>query len=219
MEEQSCCFSGGAKGADTIFGEYAEQHGHLVRHFTFEGENVKKNAVVLNEQQLKLADKPVAAASKYIKRNVPTKPKVSKLIKRNYYQIKDTDRVYAITRWNLVGKETIEKQLGGGTGWAVAMAILSKRVGEIYLFDMERCIWWKFINDDWIKIDPSDVPKAMGKYTGIGSREVSPEGRDAIQMLYKKEEEEEVIVSKNSNNVEGQEEDVKKAKKSRNRRI
>ena len=98
------------------------------------------------------------------------------------------------------------------------MAILRK-VQLIFLFDMERCQWWQFREDDWQKIDPDDVPKAKGKYTGIGSRQLSPEGKAPIEMLYQKNNIADVEEKKEEKKGEEKGEEKIKKKKSRNKRI
>lgn len=181
------CYSGGCKGADQVFGELAEKVGHVVKHFSFDQHSYDKKCnpetiIVLNELQLAEADKPLKAAAKLLGKSTGRWTYVKNLLRRNYWQIKDTERVYAITPFDGDGIPQ------GGTGWAVAMAILDKKA-TVYIYDVNKLRWFKFdgLNQfggptvEWIEIN---IPKPYGKYTGIGSHDLTPEGRKAIEELY-----------------------------------
>ena len=172
------CLSGGCKGADTIFGEQATLAKHKVVHWSFGGHYSKcKNLYCLTTLQLLAADKYLLEASKILKRNYPARfVYVNNLLRRNYYQIKDTERIYAVSS---LDDEGIVK---GGTGWAVAMGI-QQFVPEIYLFDQEKSKWlFHHINWQWGDID--SPPPPIGIYTGIGASELNEAGRQAIVNLY-----------------------------------
>lgn len=194
--EENVCYSGGAKGADLTFGLWAARNQHAVVHYTFEGKGGYKgeHARVLTQEQLAEAKEAVKEAGLSLGRNVPRDPVVKNLINRNYYQVKDAERVYAVTRWNLAKDDdhgsTVEGELGGGTGWAVQMAI-QRRCPEIYLYALERAQWYAWSQDsgcNWKRVE--SVPRPHGRYAGIGSRELG-EGGDPkfgekiIEMLYK----------------------------------
>lgn len=189
--EQSVCLSGAAKGADTLFGKCAERMGHDVVHFGFAGMETHGNehVKVLTCTELEAADGPVRRAAESLRRNTPTKPYVSNLIRRNFYQVKTAERVYAVSRWNQRSKisfVTTEGELGGGTGWAVQMA-LDLRVPEVYFFAIERRQWYMYRYGDhhgsWERLTATP-PKPFGRYAGIGSRDLGKDGEDAIQSLY-----------------------------------
>jgi hypothetical protein len=180
------CLSGGCGGADTVFGEQAALAGHEVVHWSFGGHHSKcENLRILNSQQLMEADEYLKKASKLLKRHYPSRfVYTNNLLRRNYYQIKTTDRIYAVSSLEENGSGRVK----GGTGWAVAMGIQSQ-VPEIYFFDQEcdtwfKHIWWGHTEWGWEKFGAPPIPH--GIYTGIGTRELNESGKQAIVKLYEK---------------------------------
>lgn len=180
------CHSGGARGADSIFSKCAYDAGHDVWHMSFiEHRHEAKEGMynLLPESQLMKADPFLKQANKTLDRQIPQNLYTLNLLRRNYYQIKDVARVYAIApidTWGIVL---------GGTAWAVQMAI-DARIPEIYVFDMFTNMWCQSRHVDfgcqWETFHWERLPrKPFGQYAGIGSREISSEGRKAIQALYK----------------------------------
>jgi hypothetical protein len=174
--------SGGADGADTVFGECAEQVGHEVRHYAFDGMKTKWGCYlkVLTDEQLHEADPFLKKANFTLKRKFPcSSVYVDNLLRRNYFQIKDTRAVYAAA--------PLGKVVEGGTGWAVQMAI-DQYVMLIYLFDLKTNKWMQWGGNKFheiLSIDmirPVDLTSAV--YTGIGSRKLTSHGELAIRGLY-----------------------------------
>lgn len=188
MKNDNVCFSGGAIGADHEFTLAARKAGHKVINYSFTGHKSRDEVVILNAFRLIQADPYLCEANSYIKRRYPTmSDHTNNLLRRNYYQIVDTKRIYAVAS---LGERGVP---AGGTAWAVVMGIIRK-VPEIYLFDQEKQIWLQFgcINKDrsfqWYGeslLSPVHLPKPIGLYTGIGSRDLSEVGKLAIHSLYK----------------------------------
>lgn len=161
------CYSGGAKGADTLFGTLAEEAGHEVIHFRPKD---------VTEEIAKIADIELIKANGFLNRTYPTsKESVNNLLRRNYLQIKDTKCIYAVTYLD------DNKTPFGGTAWAVIMG-MNNHI-PIYLFDMITEKWYfstymGFYRTNCIPSKPS------GKYTGIGSRVLTESGKNAIKELY-----------------------------------
>ena len=175
--------SGGAKGADTQFGICAKAAGHEVRHYTFpNGHGHVEDVVVLTKEQLLQADTYLYRANSTLKRQFPSKNEfVNNLLRRNYWQVRDTKAVFAVA-W------LEKKEVAGGTAWAVQMA-KDLRIPTIYLFDMLSNIWhqWFYSMNDWEYTTSLDIkkPREFSVYTGIGSRDLSVKGKEAIEELYK----------------------------------
>ncbi|MFA5490055.1 MAG: hypothetical protein WC284_12680 [Candidimonas sp.] len=173
------CFSGGADGADIEFGNIANHHGHEVIHFSFDGHKSKSDVIRLYQDELEIADQYVKEANKKIKRSFPTKSKfVNNLLRRNWYQIRWTETVYAIA--------AIENDIvSGGTSWAVQMYLDRAKREQFeprcFVFDQIKNEWFIGLNEKWFPIDP---PIPQGFYTGIGSRKLLPNGKLAIKMLF-----------------------------------
>lgn len=185
------CLSGGAEGADLQFGMCAGSAGHTVIHFHFKGHKSSAPQVELVElttEQLQAADEYVKRANGTLKRRFPTsKGFVNNLLRRNWYQVENSERCYAVA--------TIKNGLvQGGTAWATQMFI-DKHYGaacECYVFCQESGKWFKW-EGFWNEILLPPVPH--GVWTGIGSRELKTNGKEAIRNLLGWENE------KNKNNL------------------
>lgn len=178
--KNNICLSGGADGADLIFGEHALKNNHTVIHWSFNSHYPKsqKDCVVrLTEQDLLKADPLLTEANKYLNRTFPTSSNfVNNLLRRNYYQIKDTSTVYAISN---ISNNLVE----GGTAWAVYMYLVLHDFKEcpVFVFSQKDNKWFTW-NSTWV--ETTNVPKPINVYTGIGSRQLSDNGKNAIKELY-----------------------------------
>jgi len=185
--------SGGAEGADTIFEKFAKAAGHVVKAFSFKGHITKsKNRYKLLPEQLRKADTFLKKANKTLKRKIPKKEDVRNLLRRNYYQVKDSDQIIAVAPLKYGSLTEVE----GGTAWAIQMAIdLGKK--DIYLYDLSSNKWTKWQETpNGARFLPANAPVLGNNYTGIGSRAITPEGEAAIKSLYGKPAAEEKTVSK-----------------------
>lgn len=183
------CYSGGARGADSVFSTCAYDAGHEVWHMSFlehKGEAPEGLYNILSESQLLDADPFLKHANERLDRSFPPRNLYTRnLLRRNYYQIKYVDRVYAVAPINEEG------HVMGGTAWAVEMAI-NQKVPEIYIFDLSRHVWTYYHDDfgsgwqdNYKIVGALSPPKPHGRYAGIGSRELSSAGREAIRDLYR----------------------------------
>jgi len=182
---ESICLSGGAEGADQLWGLWSKKNEYSVIHYSFEGHNVKlpsEELTILTNEELKMADKFLSEANKALKRKwPPSNTYVSNLLRRNYFQIKDTDSVYAIGNFS-------NGKIDGGTAWAVQMYIDrfdifgdDKEKCKLYFFDQTKNSWFEFniYDKKWLRL--FDLPpKPEGRWTGIGSRQLSEKGSNAI---------------------------------------
>jgi len=177
---ENVCLSGGAEGADLQWGMCAGMAGHMVVHFSFAGHRTKAPAaevVVLTPEQLDEADASCKAASVGIKRWFPPKsPFVKNLLRRNWFQVKDAERVYAVAKFE-------EGIVTGGTAWAVQMFIdrHGGQACEAFVFDQETDMWFMWDGSNWVAIGPPPVPH--GVWAGIGSRDLLSNGKKAIRTL------------------------------------
>jgi hypothetical protein len=180
------CRSGGAKGADTLFGDLALAAGHEVIHWSFQGHYSTRpdNTIQLNAFSLSKADIHLIEANKTINRKFPTRSEyVNNLLRRNYYQVLGADRVYASCAFD-------DMKPRGGTAWALVMAI-NLGVPEIYNFDWVSGNWYqwgRYADEGWDLIDFSLIPRPHGEYAGIGSSELPENGAAAIRSLYEKQD-------------------------------
>lgn len=172
--------SGGAKGADSIFTEWAMKVGDTIYNLSFNEHRTScVGRVILTPEQLEQANPMIEKAAIQLGKRVPKEGFVKKLIQRNYYQIRKTEVVIAIAP--LTSNQT---QVQGGTGWAVAMAIALKKPIYVFDFSLESEEAWFCYNHETKRFAPSKQPSLPNRYAGIGSRELNMFGVQAIQKLY-----------------------------------
>lgn len=172
-------FSGGAEGSDLYWQRIGAKFGMRVKAFSFEAHNTRNSnaRVVLSQEQLKEADEFLHNANRTLKRYFPTgKSFVNNLLRRNWYQVKDTGAVFAVGRVNF-SRSTVE----GGTGWAVQMAIDSKKA--VYVFDIASSTWQHF-DYDKSSFMPCKLPTLSLNFTGIGTRSLPECGKQAIDNIF-----------------------------------
>jgi hypothetical protein len=179
FDDVPICLSGGADGADLMWGMVAGSVGHQVYHFIFPGHRSKapqSELVVLTPEMLAVADPFLERANKTLKRKWPvSNPWVGNLLRRNYYQIRDSESVYAVAA---IGKDGL---IVGGTSWATTMMIdLHGDNSRVYVFDQTLETWFSW-QGLWIPIDRPPVP--TGVWAGIGSRDLKQSGKEAIRNL------------------------------------
>lgn len=172
--------SGGAKGADSVFSEWATQVGDTIYNLSFEGHRTNcLGRVILTPEQLSLANPVIEQVAPKLGKRVPHEGFVKKLIQRNYYQIRKTHQVVAIAPL------TPSKQhVQGGTGWTVAMAIHLQKPIYVFDFSLHKADAWFCYNYQTQRFEPSKTPNLMERYAGIGSRDLNSWGIQAIQSLY-----------------------------------
>lgn len=175
------CHSGGAIGADMEFEAqcllYPQKF--AVRAYSFQGHNTSStNRVILTEQDLSKADQTVMLAARMLKKNVPYKDFVRNLIRRNYYQVLNSEAVVAVGNLSL-GSNLVD----GGTGWAVEMAKLMNR--QLCVFDQitNRCFFFDHSTSTFKMLDKFPDLKNYTNFAGIGTRELTPNGRNFIKNL------------------------------------
>ena len=185
------CFSGGSKGADQLFGELADAEGHSVFHWSFQNHHScgrESQTQVLPAVKLLEADLHLNVANEYLDPNFPTRSEyVNNLLRRNYYQIHVSERIYASCAFDDDMKPL------GGTAWAIIMGI-NQNINEVWVFDHTRDQWYSFERkyyqtnqrqaDEWWPIKLDSIPPPHGLYAGIGSSELPENGRRAIRKLY-----------------------------------
>jgi hypothetical protein len=182
MQEQNSnpvCVSGGAKGADLLWGEMAAKAGHDVIHLTFRNSRhtiPEGQEYILDDEQLKKADKLLDFANKSLKRKWPvTNPYTASLLRRNYYQVRDSDSLYAVSHLDSYG------QVSGGTAWAVQMMIDIHQGSPVWLFDQKVAQWYSW-KGSWMPCMKPPCPS--GIYAAVGSRDLNQCGEMAIRSLY-----------------------------------
>ena len=170
--------SGGATGADTQFAEVASELGLATKAHSFEG-HLKggrpslEETVIHSQEELNTADELLKTINeKYLtNRTYPTRSTfTTNLLRRNYYQVKDSDAVIAVTRIDNNG--IVE----GGTAWAVYMGV--EKGIPVHVFDYQRGNWYTWQDSKFVR---SELPPKYNSFAGIGSRDSDETGVQAIK--------------------------------------
>ena len=180
------CYSGGAEGADRLFGIWASENGFTEIHFSFKKHkyHVHKDSVLEIPDNILQEDfviHKLKTANKSLGRSIPKKGSYTyNLLARNSFQVLLTERVYCIS--------TLESptKVSGGTAWAVQMYLDEYENPEIYGYDPIRHEAYKYCNikKEFIVVDT--VPAPYGNWTGIGSRDAKELYMNEFKALFRK---------------------------------
>lgn len=184
-EFQNVCYSGGAAGADRLFGLWASVNGQDEIHLSFAKHKHHVNdETVLELPQSILSDTSVQdklkKANMSLGRKVPeTGSYVYNLLARNAFQVIVTERVYALA------KIIAPNQIDGGTAWATQMFIDAKVAPEIYVYNLldNKPYTYCYVTGEYKEV--STVPTPYGKWTGIGSRTATKIDMDSFTTYFK----------------------------------
>lgn len=167
--------SGGAIGSDYAWGYVGSLYGlENINHYYYNKITPYGNTPI-SIAEYREGITAVEEANKTLKRSGYAK--YLPLLARNWMQIKNSCAVYAIV-------EKISNPIVyGGTGWAIQMAI-DHNVEDIYIFHQGANIWLKYNykNKLFDKIDY--IPTLKKSFAGIGTRNLKPNGLQAIIDVY-----------------------------------
>lgn len=178
--------TGGAKGADYYFAKYALKcdiqvyvHSFIEAHVY---EIYKMNVIRHSESTLNEAYEACNKACRTLYRRLPNNRYCRNLILRDYFQIKDSNCVFAVAEFE---NETIVK---GGTGWAIEMAKNNKI--PVFIYSEINSRWYKFNYQKYKFVAKEKLPPngfmqrlSFDNITGIGSRNISENGMKEIERI------------------------------------
>ena len=173
------CFSGGAVGSDSMFSYFSIKKGFKVVDFSFDGHTTKsENRYILSAKQLKEGFEHIKIANERLDRNIKNvQPYVRNLISRDWFQVKNSDAIFAI------GLLQGEDMVFGGTGWAIQTSIDNNK--PIYLFEQSFNQWYYYDYESNRFEIYEEVPTLTKKFAGIGTRNINDNGIKAIESLFK----------------------------------
>lgn len=175
MEAAQCTlYSGGLKGAETVFGETAEKYSVNEVILTFEGHKLsrEKNVRVLSKEDLERGNISMELASKMLNRTYYETDKIRKVLQTIFHLVNSGYQVFVI------GSIQEDGSVKGGTGWAVQLAKMFNR--PLHVFDQPSGKWftWK---EGW----QEDSPRIQYEtFVGSGTRYLNDAGRTAIEKLF-----------------------------------
>lgn len=181
MNNEYTCHSGGCPGADMAWETEGEKYGVKTIAYSFYNHKQEgKNPLILSISELQEGYAAAKIAAKSIKRPFDTiqYSYVKNLLARNWFQVKNSDVVFAIAKSFL--SDTIVE---GGTGWAVQMAIDNKKT--VCVYDQKTKFWYKYDYIlGWFECF-HETPVLTNNFAGIGTRELTDDGKRAIVDVYK----------------------------------
>jgi len=168
--------SGGATGAETTFGECAEQYGLQEINFSFEGHKTTRSRglVKLNAEDLELGHVSDKYVVSHMHRTYPRTPLFQKVLQSIWHQVSTAGEIF------VVGKIMQDNTVKGGTGWAAELGRHWHK--PVYVFDQEQNSWFSWQDDTWAAIDDPKVSRT--RFSGSGTRFLNDQGRKAIHGLF-----------------------------------
>jgi len=168
-------YSGGHKGAEAEFGKLAEAWGMNEVNYSFDGHNAERSRGirVLDREELKKGDVSMEIVSQRMNRNYSRTEKIRKVIQSIFHMVNNGFHVVA------VGWIQADNTVKGGTGWGVELAKLFNRPLSVY--DQDRKSWFSWEDNQWAESDPVITSDT---FAGTGTRNLSEDGRQALQDLF-----------------------------------
>ena len=173
------CHSGGCPGSDMTWEIEGSYYGVNTIAYSFYNHVQKgKNQKILTVDELNEGYEHVKIASVGLKRSPNISyPYVRNLLCRNWFQIKNSEAVFAI------GMFIDTQRVKGGTGWAVQMAIDNKK--PVFVFDQNFNEWTTFDYEVGVFRKIDYIPKLTENFAGVGTREINENGIKAIEKILK----------------------------------
>lgn len=139
------------------------------------------NPKILTLDELKEGWEHVEQANERLERQIDHLPfYVKNLLSRNWFQVKNSEIVYAIGKWHAPNVWVVD----GGTGWATQMAIDNQK--PCFFFEQAGKQWYsyEYIEDGFIPID--GIPDMTHwHFAGVGTRDLTDDGKQAIIEILK----------------------------------
>lgn len=190
--ENVSCHSGGAEGSDTYWETLGENFNVKTHAYSYRTpSHQSKNKVEISDEDFKEGIIEINKANKILCRYGINK--YMNLLARNWAQVKYSKQVFAIGTIVMPGnrgsrgyynKSNLEV-VDGGTGYAVQMAI--NHVREVFVFCQEAKSWFKWSYPSLKFVKLKETPKITYQdFAGIGTRQISSDGIQAIQDVYNK---------------------------------
>jgi hypothetical protein len=182
MKPDDCImFSGGAAGAEAMFGVCAERHGIEEVNFTFEGHDPerRRGVRVLNHEELQAGDVSLDYVSRLMNRRYTQAVTIRKVLQTLWYQVNAGQEIY------VVGATLPDRTVRGGTGWGAEFAKLCNK--PLHVFDQDKDAWFKWDGNEWTRLAAAAGPLITHPhFTGTGTRTLQANGHRAIEQLYER---------------------------------
>ncbi len=179
--------SGGANGSDSEWAECAAREGFPVHQIVFEGHPAagRTNHKVATRAELDAVRPVLARVARRVNKKVPRPGSYAyDLLARNALVVAGAHAVYAVgTRSTPATPGALG--VDGGTGWACELYVEQCEHPNLFLFDQSAHVnaWFVWLDGLWMRCKAPMWPGAIpvrSTWVGIGSRDVTAQGRQAI---------------------------------------
>ena len=168
-------YTGGHRGTEAEFGRHAERWGVEEVTLSFEGHVMERDRGVrqLNEEELREGDVSMEIVSRHMGRTYHRADRIRRVIQSIFHMVVSSHQVFAL------GWIQADGTVRGGTGWGVELAKFFNR--PVSVFDQGRNQWFTWGEGHWEPDDPT-IPEQA--FAATGTRELTDEGRQAIEELF-----------------------------------
>lgn len=181
-------YTGGASGADYIWTTHLLKQGYHVKVVTFDDHigviPPDAETCKYSDEELNSATRHLVQAACALGKSIPESPYQQKLLKRNFFMIRDADMFLAVAK--IIPGERGD-QVEGVTAWIVQMYIQycveSGNPVLAWVFDIARDGWFKYLDGKWVS---TPQPRLYTRrITVTGTRNINARGVRIIQSFVK----------------------------------
>ncbi len=169
-------YSGGARGAESAFGEEAQRFGLREVNFSFEGHKQERThgRKELTLVEMAAGDVSLVHVSSRLNRTYSTEGAVlQKVLQTLWHVVSRANQVF------VVGQICPDDTVVGGTGWSVELARSWNK--DVWVYDQERLDWYHWDNGAWM---PGTPRITATHFAGTGTRYLNDAGRAAVSDLF-----------------------------------
>ena len=170
-------YSGGAPGAEAVFGEAAERFGVTEMNFTFDGHKQvrERGRHMLAERELAAGDVSLVYVSKRLNRTYSEGTMIRRVLQSLWHQVSRAQQVF------VVGTILDDGTVTGGTGWSVELARMWHK--DLWVYDQEKESWFHWTGERWVAgVAVIESPH----FCGTGTRYLTEAGARAVNALYER---------------------------------
>lgn len=168
-------YSGGHTGAESFFGECAEEFGVAEVTFSFPGHFIKreKGVRMLSEEELRHGDISMDIVAGHMNRRYSDSAGIRRVLQSIFHMVNNGQQIFA------VGQILDDNTVKGGTGWSVELGKFFNR--DVHVYDTKRDCWMTWRHSEWLMELPTIIEKT---FVGSGTREMTDTSKAAVRDLF-----------------------------------
>jgi hypothetical protein len=170
-------YSGGANGAEALFGEESEKWGVHEVNFTFEGHKQARSRgrYELSPRELAAGDVSLVYVSRRLHRTYSEGSLIRRVLQTLWHMVSRSQQVFVL------GEIQEDGTVVGGTGWSVELAKMWNK--NLWVYDQKRQDWFRWDGDQWVGGSP--IVESI-HFTGTGTRYPTEDGKKAVKDLFER---------------------------------